>query len=177
MMNWYAIRTQNNKEKSVMERLTLEISRTGLGTSVGRTLIPVEKVLQSKAGKKFFRERTIYPGYIFIETSALGEVNNLLKSIDGATGFVRSRSGDIHPIKESEVVGLLTIEDEKREVVERMVRFQVGDEVRITDGPFDTFKGKVVENNDEKQKCKVGVLVFGRTTNIELSYEQIERIY
>ena len=66
MMNWYAIRTQKNKEKSVMERMTLEISRSGLESSVGRTLIPVEKVLQSKGGKNFFRERTIYPGYIFI---------------------------------------------------------------------------------------------------------------
>lgn len=176
-MNWYAIRTQNNKEKSVMERLQLEINRAGLNSSIGRTLIPVEKVMASKGGKKFFRERTIYPGYIFVETSALGELKNIIKGIDGAAGFVRSRSGDIHPIKESEVVGLLSIEDEKREVVDQMTKFSVGDEVKINDGPFDTFKGKVVEINSEKQKCKIGVLVFGRITNIELNYDQIERIY
>jgi transcriptional antiterminator NusG len=176
-MNWYAIRTQNNKEKSVMERLQLEINRAGLNSSIGRTLIPVEKVMASKGGKKFFRERTIYPGYIFVETSALGELKNIIKGIDGAAGLVRSRSGDISPIKESEVTSLLSIEDEKREVVEQMNKFAVGDEVKINDGPFDTFKGKITEINSDKQRCKIGVLVFGRITNIELNYDQIERIY
>lgn len=176
-MKWYAIRTQNNKEKSVLEKLGLEIIRSGITNLVGRTIIPVEKVLSSKNGKKFFRERTIYPGYIFIETSALGEVNNILKGVQGATGFVRTKSGDIHPIKDHEVKNLLKVEDEKREIVEKLVTFHVDDEITITDGPFDTFKGKIQEVLEEKQKVKVGVLVFGRITNIELNYDQIARVY
>ncbi len=176
-MKWYAIRTQNNKEKSVLEKLNLESNRSGTSNLIGRTIIPVEKVLSSKNGKKFLRERTIYPGYVFIETSALGEVNNMLKSIQGATGFVRSRSGDIHPLKIDEVRNLLKVEDEKRETVEKLTKFHVDDEIVITDGPFDTFKGKVQEILEEKQKVKIGVLVFGRMTNIELNYDQIERVY
>ena len=177
IMKFYAIRTQNNKEKSVLEKLSLEIERSNISNLIGRKIIPTEKVMSSKNGKKFFRERTIYPGYVFIETSALGELNSILKGIQGATGFVRSKSGDIHPIKDEEVRNLLTIEDEKREVIERMVRFSVSDEIRIIDGPFDTFKGKIDEIFEEKQKVKVGVLVFGRVTPIELNYDQIERIY
>lgn len=176
-MKWYAIRTQNNKEKSVLEKLTLEVGRSGMSNLVGRTIIPVEKILSSKGGKKFFRERTIYPGYVFIETSALGEVNNILKSVQGATGFVRSKSGDIHPIKDDEVRNLLKVEDEKREVVEKLTTFHTDDEIRIIDGPFDTFEGKVLEVLHEKQKIKIGVLVFGRITNIELNYDQVERVY
>jgi len=176
-MKWYAIRTQNNKEKSVLEKLNLEVNRAGISNLIGRTIIPVEKVLSSKSGKKFLRERTIYPGYVFIETSALGEVNNILKSVQGATGFVRSKSGDIHPIKSEEVRNLLKVEDEKREVVEKLTTFHVDDEVVIIDGPFDTFKGKVQEILEEKQKVRIGVLVFGRMTNIELNYDQIERVY
>jgi transcriptional antiterminator NusG len=176
-MKWYAIRTQNNKEKIVLEKLGLEINRSKMSSLVGRTIIPVEKVMSSKNGKKFFRERTIYPGYIFIETSALGEVSNILKSVQGATGFVRTKSGDIHPIKDDEVKNLLKVEDEKREVVEKLTTFHINDEITITDGPFDTFKGKIQEILEEKQKVKVGVLVFGRITNIELNYDQVERVY
>ena len=176
-MRFYAIRTQNNKEKSVLEKLILEIDRSGMGNLVGRKIIPVEKVASSKNGKKFFRERTIYPGYVFIETSALGEINSILKSVQGATGFVRRRSGDIHPIKDDEVRNLLTVEDEKREVIEKMTTFNINDEIKIIDGPFDTFKGKIQEILEEKHKVKVGVLVFGRVTNIELNYDQIERVY
>lgn len=176
-MKWYAIRTQNNKEKSVLEKLTLELDRSGTKGLVGRTIIPVEKVQSSKNGKKFFRERTIYPGYVFIETSALGEINSVLKGVNGATGFVRSKSGDISPIKDDEIRNLLNVEEEKREVVEKMTKFSVDDEINIIDGPFDSFKGKIQEILEEKQRVKVGVLVFGRVTNIELNYDQIERVY
>ena len=92
-MKWYAIRTQNNKEKSVLEKFSLEINRNGLNSLVGRTIIPMEKIVITKNGKKSFREKTIYPGYVFIETSALGERTNIVKGIAGAAGFVRTKSG------------------------------------------------------------------------------------
>lgn len=176
-MNWYAIRTQNNKEKSVLEKLNLEANRSGTQTIIGRTLVPVEKVFISKNGKKFLRERTIYPGYVFIETSALGEVSSMLKSIQGSTGFVRSKSGDIQPIKDHEVKNLLQVEDDKREIIENINNFNIGDEVTITHGAFEGFKGKIQEVVGDKHRVKVGVLVFGRITNIELDNDQVERVY
>lgn len=176
-MNWYAIRTQNNKEKSVLEKLNLEVNKSGAQTIVGRTLVPVEKVFMSKNGKKFLREKTIYPGYVFVETSALGEVSNMLKSIQGATGFVKSRSGDIEPIKDYEVKNLLQVEDDKREIIENIKNFNEGDEVTITHGAFEGFKGKIQESIVDKNRIKVGVLVFGRITSIELDNDQVERVY
>ncbi len=176
-MNWYAIRTQNNKEKSVLEKLNLEIDRFGTNTIIGRTLVPMEKIVMTKNGKKFLREKTIYPGYVFVETSALGEVASILKGIQGAAGFVRSRSGDIQPIKDHEIKNLLQVQDEKRETLDNLTKFNIDDNINITDGPFSGFKGKVQEVMVEKQRAKIGVLVFGRITNIELDFNQIERVY
>ena len=88
-MNWYAIRTQNNREKSVLEKLGLELTREGLSDILGRTIIPTEKVFSVKNGKKIAKERILYPGYLFIQTSHVGEVNNFLKGIRGSAGFVK----------------------------------------------------------------------------------------
>lgn len=175
-MNWYAIRTQNNKEKSVVEKLTLELDKSNLKSIVGRCLIPTEKAIFTKNGKKYSREKTVYPGYIFLETSAVGEVSNILKSINGASGFVRTKSGDIHPLKESEVNNLLMTDDVKKEV-NQLPDFKVGEDVKITEGPFDTFKGKVDKIDEDKHRIKVSVLIFGRMTTIDLNYDQVERIY
>ena len=107
-MNWYAIRTQNNKERSVLQKLNLELIRSGLTDSMGRSLIPTEKVFSVKNGKKIARDKIIYPGYIFIETNAVGEISNFLKAINGAAGFVKTKSGDITPLKEYEVLKMMT---------------------------------------------------------------------
>ncbi len=175
-MEWYAIRTQNNKEKSVVEKLNLELDRSGLKSMVGRCLIPTEKALFTKNGKKYSREKTVYPGYIFVETNAVGEVSNILRGINGASGFVRTKSGTIHPLKESEVNNLLMVDDIKKEV-NQAPNFVLGDDVRITEGPFDSFKGKVDQIDEDKHRVKVGVLIFGRMTSIDLTYDQVERIY
>src|SRR5690606_32039682 len=117
-----------------------------------------------------------FPGYIFIETSAIGEISSILKFINGSSGFVRTKSGDIHPLKDNEVTEILKIEDAKLESVEE-IHLKVHDEVRIADGPFTTFKGRIIEVLSDKQKVKVEVLIFGRQTSIELNYDQVERIY
>ena len=106
-MNWYAIRVQNNKERSVLEKLQNEVKFSNLIEKLGRTIIPTEKTVAIKNGKKVFKEKIVYPGYIFIETCAKGELTNILKTINGAAGFVRTRSGDIIPMKDSEVRSIL----------------------------------------------------------------------
>jgi transcriptional antiterminator NusG len=174
-MNWYAIRVQNNKERSVLEKLQNEVKFSNLVGKLGRTIIPTEKTVAVKNGKKVFKEKIVYPGYIFIETCAKGEVTNILKNINGAAGFVRTRSGDIIPMKDSEVRSILH-EQEVTDNLDMTNIFVIDEQIEITDGPFSSFKGKIVKLDTEKEKVSVQVSIFGRPTNVELTYLQIKKI-
>lgn len=174
-MLWYAVRTQNNKERSVLERLHAETKFSNLENKLGRTIIPTEKIFSVKDGKKVIKEKIVYPGYIFIETNAKGELINLLKSINGAAGFVRTRSGEIMPMKDYEVKKII-VEQEETNTKDFSTIYIVGEEVEITDGPFASFKGKIDTLDTEKQKVKIHVLIFGRATAVELTFSQIKKI-
>jgi transcriptional antiterminator NusG len=173
--NWYAVRTQNNREKSVLEKLKLELIRSGIENVLNRYLIPTEKVFSIRNGKKYAREKIVYPGYLFIETKAVGELSNILKGINGAAGFVRTRSGDINPLKEYEVKKMLNEQENNDAITPENSNFSIGESVKVIDGPFTTFKGKIHNIDKEKSKVKVEVLVFSRPTVLELDFLQIER--
>ena len=102
-MNWYVVRTMNNVENKVKERIIKEIESNNLTNLVSQIMVPTEKILSSKNGKKILKEKALYPGYIFIETSAIGEMARILKTIDGTPGFVRTRDGSISPMKKREI--------------------------------------------------------------------------
>lgn len=174
-MNWYAVRTQNNKERSVLERLKAETKFSKLESKLGRTIIPTEKIFSVKDGKRVIREKIIYPGYIFIETSAKGELINLLKGINGAAGFVRTRSGEIMPMKDYEVKKII-VEQEETDTKDISTVFIIGEEVEIMDGPFASFRGKIDTIDQEKQRVKILVLIFGRATAVDLNFSQIKKI-
>ena len=173
-MKWYVVRAQSNREKSVSERLKKEGEKGEMMGKIGQVLVPMEKTFFIKEGKKTMREKVMYPGYIFVETSAVGELKQLIKSINGATGFLTNRSGDILPLTKSEVNKMMG-EHEQSEVQEISNTFCLNEEVKVTDGPFNGFKGVVESIDDEKQKVKVGVLIFGRKTIVELMLSQIEK--
>jgi len=174
-MNWYAVRTQNNFERSVLEKLNLELMRAGLSDILGKTMIPTEKVFAVKNGKKLAKEKILYPGYLFIQTSHVGEVNNHLKGIRGSAGFVRTRSGDINPLQEWEVKKMLNDQEYNDTVTPESTLFSVGEEIKVIDGAFTTFKGNVHSIDEDKKKLKVEVLIFSRPTMVELDFFQVER--
>lgn len=174
-MNWYAIRTQNNREKSVLEKLGLELTREGLSDILGRTIIPTEKVFSVKNGKKIGKDRILYPGYLFIQTSHVGEVNNFLKGIRGSAGFVRTKSGDVSPLQEWEVKRMLNDQETNDSLTPDTTLFSVGEEIKVIDGAFTTFKGNVYSIDEDKKKLKVEVLIFSRPTMVELDFFQVER--
>jgi transcriptional antiterminator NusG len=174
-MNWYAVRTQNNSERSVLEKLNLELTRSGLGDILGKTIIPTEKVFSVKNGKKISKEKILYPGYLFIQTSHVGEVNNHLKGVRGSAGFVRTRSGDINPLQEWEVKKMLNDQEYNDAVTPETTLFSVGEEVKVIDGAFSTFRGNVHSIDEDKKKLKVEVLIFSRPTMVELDFFQVER--
>jgi transcriptional antiterminator NusG len=142
---------------------------------MGRSLIPTEKVFSVKNGKKIAREKIIYPGYIFIETNAVGEISNFLKAINGAAGFVKTKSGDITPLKEYEVLKMMTEQEETNNITTSTSLFSVGENVKVTEGAFSSFMGKITHVDQEKGRVKVEVMIFSRPTEVELDYLEVER--
>lgn len=171
-MKWYVVRAQNNREKGVSERLIKEGEKGDLIGKIGQVLVPLEKSFFLKDGKKVMREKVMFPGYIFIECNAIGELKYFLKGLNGATGFLTNRAGDIESLSKAEVDKMLGRHEEAK-VMELDNTFVIGEEIRILDGPFATFVGTIDEIKD--QKVKVNVTIFGRKTPVELSLSQIDK--
>lgn len=171
--NWYVIRTQSNRERSVAERILKETEKGELVNKVSQVLVPMEKNFYVKAGKKVKREKILYPGYIFVETTAIGELKYFLKGCNGATGFLTNKSGEIKPLSITEVNKMIGQQAEAEEV-EIENPFVVGEDVKIMDGPFSSMIGTI--ESISGQKVKVAVSIFGRKTPVELDMMQIDKM-
>ncbi|MBI3500393.1 MAG: transcription termination/antitermination factor NusG [Bacteroidetes bacterium] len=173
---WFVVRAISGKEKKIKQNIEAEIKRAKLGKFVSQVLIPTEKVIQIRAGKKVSKERNFFPGYILVEATLSGEVPHTIRHVPGVLGFLGSKNGEPIPLRLSEVNRILGKVDELAESTEKVnIPFYVGDTVKIIDGPFNTFTGTVEEVNEEKKKLKVTVKIFGRKTPLELSYMQVEK--
>jgi len=174
-MQWYVVRAQSQREKSVSERLRKEADKGDLMGKIGKVLVPMDKSFFIKNGKRVMREKVMYPGYIFVETSAVGELKQLIKVINGATGFLTNRVGDILPLTQLEVNKMMGEYEVNLNKSDHNT-FIVHEEVKVADGAFDGFKGTIESVDEEKQKVKVGVMIFGRKTLVELGFLQIEKV-
>ncbi len=172
-MQWYIVRSQSNREKSVAEKMQKEGEKGDLMGKIGRVIVPVEKSFHLKNGKKVQREKVMYPGYIFIETNAVGELKYYLKGLNGASGFLTSRGGHVQSLTQAEVDRMLGVQKEKEIIAEQFNHFIEGESIKVLDGPFTNFIGTVESIKD--QKVKVEVMIFGRKNLIELSSSQIEK--
>lgn len=172
-MQWYIVRSASNREKSVAEKMQKEGETGDLMGKIGRVIVPVEKSFHLKNGKKVQREKVMYPGYIFIETNAVGELKYYLKGLNGASGFLTSRGGHVQSLTQAEVDRMLGVQKEKEIVAEQFNHFIEGESIKVLDGPFTNFIGTVESIKD--QKVKVEVMIFGRKNLIELNSSQIEK--
>ncbi len=175
---WYVLRAISGKEAKVKEVLDAQIKNTDLGKYVSEVLIPTEKVLTTRNGKQVIKERTLYSGYVFIKANLTGEVIYELRNTTNVIDFLRGRAKGSKPesLRENEVMRMLGAVDEMRQTPdEALIDFAVGDAVKVTFGPFNGFSGVVREVNAEKRKVKVEVKIFGRGTDLELEYSQVER--
>jgi transcriptional antiterminator NusG len=172
-MKWYIVRAQSNRERSVSERIIKDGETGDLMGKIGRVIVPTEKSFHLKNGKKVQREKVMYPGYIFVETNAVGELKYYLKAVNGATGFLTSRDKTIQSLTQAEVDRMLGVQKEKEESIEMGNHFVPGEDVKVLDGPFANFIGTVESMKD--QKVKVEVMIFGRKNLIELNSLQIEK--
>ena len=172
-MNWYTLRVISGKEKKIKESLLFELDYQDLSDEVGDILVPSENIVEMKEGKKKIKNKVFFPGYILIQMSDSKEARFLVENANGVISFV-GPNNEPQALKESEVTRILgEVEGrEGREIV--MAPYKIEDSVKVTDGPFADFTGFVTEVNDEKQKVKVSVSIFGRSTPIELDFLQVE---
>jgi len=174
-MNWYVIKVQNNREQKVLQKIIEQLESDGLSHVIGGSIVPVEKHVTMKNGKKQFKDKVVYPGYIFLETNAIGEINNVIRQTDGAGGFVKQRDGSIIPMRTREVEKLYK-DQQKEDDIDITKLFVSGEEVKVIDGAFASFKGSIKEINADKQRLKVEIAIFNRMTDIDLDFAQVEKL-
>jgi transcription termination/antitermination protein NusG len=173
---WYVIRAVAGQERKVKEMIESEIIRFGYQDYVSQVLIPTQKVVQVKNGKKITKEKNYFPGYILIEAALVGEIVHNIKNLNSVIGFLGERNSQTpSPLRQAEVNRILGTVDQLSDKEEEMATsFVIGESVKVIDGPFNNFNGVIEEINDEKKKLKVMVKIFGRKTPVELGFTQVE---
>ncbi|MCX8209788.1 MAG: transcriptional antiterminator NusG [Neolewinella sp.] len=174
---WYSLRVISGKEKKIKERIEKEIAINGWENHVMKIIVPTEKVYKIRGGKKVISDRNILPGYILVEADPYALNGNVLDTITGLPNVIHflGKSEPI-PMRDSEANRLLGKVDESLEAGDTMIEpFIEGETVKIIDGPFNEFVGDIQEVNEEKKKLKVIVKIFGRGTEVELNFMQVEK--
>lgn len=173
---WYVIHTQTGYEDRVKGSLEVKLAANpSIQEKVSQVLIPTEKVSEVKDGKKKISQRKFFPGYILVEMDLTDDTWYLLKNTPGVTGFIGSGNKPL-PLQENEVRTILKQAEEKQEKATPKVIFEVGEAVKVKEGPFTNFNGTIEEIHPEKGKLKVMVSIFGRSTPVELEYWQVEKL-
>jgi transcriptional antiterminator NusG len=172
---WYVVHVYSGMEKSVLKAMLERIERAALQTSFGKILVPSEEVVEMKGGQKSITERRIFPGYVLVEMDLTDETWHLIKNIPRVTGFLGGSGNRPSPISQKEVDKIMSQMEEGVEKPRPKVLFEVGEMVRVKDGPFADFNGNVEDVNYEKSKVRVAVTIFGRSTPVELDFSQVEK--
>ncbi len=176
---WYVLRAISGKEAKVKEVLDAQIRNTDLGKYVFQVLIPTEKVLTVRGGKKVVKEKNLYSGYVFIEAILHGEIMHELRNTTNVIDFLRGKSNGAQPepLRQSEVQRMLGMADEMADItIDSINDYLVGETVKVIVGPFNGFTGEIEEVDRDKKKLKVMVKIFGRKTPLELENSQVERV-
>jgi transcriptional antiterminator NusG len=175
---WYVVRAVSGQENKVKDYIEKEVTHHGLQDYIGEVLVPTEKVIQIRNGKKISKEKVYFPGYIMVLANLGGEIPHLIKTINGVIGFLgETKGGDPVPLRRSEVNRMLGKVDELSVQADNVaIPFTINETIKVIDGPFNGFNGTVEKINEEKRKLEVMVKIFGRKTPLELSYMQVEKV-
>ena len=175
-MRWYVIHAYSGFEKAVQRALVDRITRAEMQDKFGQILVPTEEVVEMRSGQKSISERKFFPGYVLIEMDMTDEAWHLVKNTAKVTGFVGGAHGrKPPPISEKEVQSILHQMQEGVEKPKPKVLFEIGEAVRVKEGPFTDFHGSVEDVNYDKSKLRVSVTIFGRATPVELEFGQVEK--
>jgi transcriptional antiterminator NusG len=173
---WYVVHAYSGMEKSVGRALQERVDRAGMQEKFGKILVPTEEVVEMKNGQRTITERRFFPGYVLVEMEMTDDTWHLVKSTSKVTGFVGGHGNRPSPISEKEVEKIMAQMQEGVEKPRPKTLFEIGEMVRVKDGPFTDFNGNVEEVNYEKSRLRVSVTIFGRATPVELEFGQVEKV-
>jgi transcriptional antiterminator NusG len=174
-LRWYVVHVYSGFERKVAQSIREQAQQKGLSDSIVEVLVPTEEVVELRRGSKVNAERKFLPGYVLIKMEMNDESWHLVKNTPKVTGFLGAK-GKPAPIPESEINHVQTQVKEGIERPKPAIIFEVGEQVRVSDGPFTSFNGMVEEVDEEKGRLKVAVSIFGRATPVELEYSQVEKV-
>jgi transcriptional antiterminator NusG len=173
---WYVVHVYSGFEKKIAEQVKQQAAQKGLADKIDDILVPTEQVTEVKRGQKTETERKFFPGYVLVKMEMTDETWHLVRDTPKVTGFLGAKNKP-SPITEAEALRIVQQVTETAEKPRRpAVVFEVGEQVRVTDGPFTSFNGNVEEVDEEKGRLKVSVSIFGRSTPVDLEYGQVEKV-
>lgn len=172
---WYVVHAYSGMEKAVERNIIERIQRAGMQDKFGRILVPMEEVVEVKNGQKKTTERKFFPGYVLVEMVMDDDTWHLVKHTNKVTGFVGGAKNRPAPISEAEVMKIVNQMQQGTDKPRHKIEFEVGELVRVKEGPFTDFNGSVEDVNYEKNKLRVTVTIFGRATPVELEFSQVEK--
>ena len=175
---WYVVRAISGQENKIKTFIDNEVKRLNLSNFVEEVIVPTQKVVQIRNGKKVSKEKVYFPGYIMVKANLTGEIPHIIKSVTNVIGFLgETKGGEPVPLRTAEVNRMLGKVDELTMTTEHIaIPFTRGENVKVIDGPFNGFNGSIEKVNEEKRKLEVMVKIFGRKTPLELSYMQVEKL-
>jgi transcriptional antiterminator NusG len=173
-MRWYSVSVLSNFEKRVAEQIRHAVEEKGLAEEISEVLVPTEEVLEIRRGKKVTAERRFMPGYVLVRMEMNDKTYHLVSSINRVTGFLGPQ-GRPMPMRDAEVNTILNRVEEGEAAPRSLITYVVGEQVNVTDGPFEGFSGMVEDVDDDAQRLKVSVSIFGRATPVELEFAQVSK--
>jgi transcriptional antiterminator NusG len=172
---WYIVHAYSNFEKKVAEDIEHKAKQKGLSDQIEQIVVPTEKVVEVRRGKKVDAERKFFPGYVLLKANLTDEVFSLVKNTPRVTGFLGGDKARPVPITEAEAERILHQVQEGVERPKPSVTFEIGEQIRVSDGPFASFNGYVQEVDEERSRLKVEVSIFGRAVPVDLEFGQVEK--
>lgn len=172
---WYVIHVYSGFEKKVAQSIEEQAKQAGMIDLIQQVLVPIEEVVEVRRGTKVSAERKFFPGYVLVKMVMTDETWHLVKNTPKVTGFLGGR-GRPHPISETEAQRIMHQVQEGIERPKPSISFEIGEQVRVCDGPFNSFNGVVEDIDEERSRLKVAVSIFGRPTPVELEYSQVEKL-